>query len=125
MRNSPAYTTASTYINNLVPLYYIFSYIYRRNPFNFNFILLNHLIKIFLTFINPILFNFVLKAALLPYSWLITTYNYPFITSYKLIFKLLAMLMSSFNLEVAAPNSVITSALGSMLLNYLVFVVIK
>jgi len=50
MRNSFIYATASTYINNLVPLYCIFNYIYIKNLFNFNFIPLNYLIKGILTF---------------------------------------------------------------------------
>jgi len=68
MRNSPIYTTTSTYIGSLVPLCYIFNHIYAKNPFNFNFILLNRSIKNILTFINPISFNLALRAALLPYN---------------------------------------------------------
>jgi len=68
VRNSPIYTTASTNISNLVPLFYIFIYIYIKNPFNFNFILLNYLIKDILTFIVSTTLIFTSKAALLPYS---------------------------------------------------------
>jgi len=117
--NSPIYAIASTYISNLVPLYYIFNYIYIKNPFNFNFVLLNHLIKSILTFINFILFSLILKAASLPYNWLITAYNCPLMTTYKSIFKLLAILVSLCNLEVKMPNSIITSTLGGILFNYL------
>jgi len=107
VRNSPIYTTVSTYINSLIPLYYIFNHIYIKNSFNFNLILLNYLIKGILTFINPILFNFTLKATLLPYNWLITTY--------KLIFKLFAMLVSLYNVEIIIPNSIVTSTLSGIL----------
>ena len=68
MRNSPIYTTVSTYISILVPLYYIFIYIYIKNYFNFNFIALNHLIKIILTFIIFILLSFALQTILSPYN---------------------------------------------------------
>jgi len=46
MKKSPIYITVSININNLVPLFYILSLIYIKNlfNFNFNFILLNHLI---------------------------------------------------------------------------------
>jgi len=81
MRKSLIYTTTSTNISSLTPLFYTFIYIYIRNPFNFNFISLNHLIKDILIFIVPTTSIFASKAILLPYSWLITTYNYPFITT--------------------------------------------
>ena len=58
MRNSPIYTTASININDFTPLFYTFIYIYIKNPFNFDFIPLNHLIKNILTFIVPILSSF-------------------------------------------------------------------
>jgi len=47
----------SANINNFTPLLYTFIYIYIKNPFNLDFILLNHLIKNILTFIIPILFS--------------------------------------------------------------------
>jgi len=68
MRKSPIYATTSTNINNLIPLFCIFSFIYTKNPFNFNFIKLNYLIKNILTFIAFITLIFTFKAALLPYS---------------------------------------------------------
>jgi len=68
MRNSPIYATASTSISNLTPLYYIFNYIYIKNPFNLNFVLLNRLIKNILTFIDPILLILTSKATLLLYN---------------------------------------------------------
>ena len=54
MRNSPIYATAFTNISNLIPLFYIFNLIYIKNSFNFNFNLLNHLIKGILTLRVPI-----------------------------------------------------------------------
>jgi len=68
MRKSPIYTTASTNINNLIPLFCIFNLIYIKNPFNFNFILLNCLIKNILTFIASITSIFIFKTTLLPYN---------------------------------------------------------
>jgi len=68
VRKSPIYTTASININNFTPLFYTFIYIYIKNIFNFNFILLNRLIKNILTFIIPIILIFMSKAILLPYS---------------------------------------------------------
>jgi len=62
------YATTSIYINNLAPLYCIFNYIYIKNPFNLDFILLNYSIKGILTFITPISLILVLKATLLPYN---------------------------------------------------------
>jgi len=67
MRNNPIYTTTSTNISNLIPLFRTFSFIYIKNPFNFIFILLN-LIKGILTLIVPITLFFIFRAALLPYS---------------------------------------------------------
>jgi len=60
MRNNPVYTTVLTNISNFTPLFYIFIYIYIRNPFNLNFILLNYLIKSILTFIIFILLSLLL-----------------------------------------------------------------
>ena len=68
MRNSPIYITVSTNINNLVPLFRTFSFIYIKNPFHFNFIPLNYLIKNILTFIALIVSIFIFKTALLLYS---------------------------------------------------------
>jgi len=73
MRNNPIYTTVSTSINNLVSLFYTFNFIYIKNPFNFNIILLNYLIKGILTLILLIILIFIFKAALLPYSYSIIT----------------------------------------------------
>jgi len=58
----------STNINNLAPLYYILNHIYIKNPFNFNFVPLNHSINNILTFINPILLILILKVTPLPYN---------------------------------------------------------
>jgi len=79
VRNNPIYTTASTNINNFIPLFCTFNLIYIKNPFNFNFILLNRLIKTILTLIVLITLIFTSKTILLLYSWSITIYNYPFI----------------------------------------------
>ena len=68
MRKSLIYATASINISNLTFLFYTFIYIYIKNPFNFNFILLNRLIESILTFIVPTISIFISKAALLPYS---------------------------------------------------------
>jgi len=68
VRNSPIYITVSTNINNLVPLFRTFSFIYIKNPFHFNFIPLNYLIKDILTFITLIALIFTSKTALLFYS---------------------------------------------------------
>jgi len=65
VRKSPIYTTVSTNINNLTPLLYIFIHIYIKNPFNFNFIPLNYLIKGILIFMVPITSIFISKTALL------------------------------------------------------------
>ena len=81
MRNNPIYTSASTNINSLIFLFYTFSLIYTKNPFYFIFILLNYLIKSILTLIVPITSIFTSKAALLPYNWLTTSYNYPIMTT--------------------------------------------
>jgi len=62
------YTTASTNINNFIPSFYTFIYIYIRNPFSLNFVLLNYLIKGILTFINFILLSFTSQTALLLYN---------------------------------------------------------
>jgi len=68
VRNNPIYITTLVNISNLTPLYCIFNYIYRKNLFNLDFILLNCLIKNILIFINPIVLILTFKAALLPYS---------------------------------------------------------
>ena len=68
MRKSPIYATTSTNINNLIPLFCIFSFIYTKNPFNFNFIKLNYLIKNILTFIASIALIFIFKIILLLYN---------------------------------------------------------
>jgi len=60
MRNNSIYTTALANINNFIPLFYIFIYIYIKNPFNLDFVLLNHLIKNILTFIIFILLSLLL-----------------------------------------------------------------
>ena len=62
MRNSPIYTTASININNFIPLFYIFIYIYIKNPFNLNFVSLNHLIKGILAFKVSTMLTFASKA---------------------------------------------------------------
>ena len=81
MKKSPIYATASTSINNLTSLFYTFIYIYAKNLFNFNFILLNRLIEGILTFIVSTTSIFTSKITLLPCNWLITTYNYPLMTT--------------------------------------------
>jgi len=68
MRNNPIYATASTSINNFTPSLYTFIYIYAKNPFNFNFVLLNRLIKGILIFMVPTTLIFAFRTALLPYS---------------------------------------------------------
>jgi len=68
VRKSLIYATAFTNINNLTPLFYIFIYIYIKNPFNFNLILLNYLIKSILTFIVFTILIFISKATLLLYN---------------------------------------------------------
>ena len=113
MRNNPIYTTASAGISNLDPLAYTFILIYIRNPFNFNFIPLNHSIKGILTFIVFILFSLLSQTALSPYSWSITTYSCPLVINIKSVFKLLAMLMSPPYDIIAADND--TTTLGSIL----------
>jgi len=60
VRNNSIYIIASTNINNFNLLFYIFIYIYAKNPFNLNFIPLNCLIKGILTFINFILLSLIL-----------------------------------------------------------------
>jgi len=62
VRNSPIYTTASININNFIPLFYIFIYIYIKNPFNLNFVSLNHLIKGILAFKVSTMLTFASKA---------------------------------------------------------------
>jgi len=57
MRNNPIYATVSASINSFTPLFYIFIYIYIKNPFNLDFVLLNRSIKDILTFIVFILFS--------------------------------------------------------------------
>jgi len=57
MRNNPIYTTALTNISSFMFLFYTFIYIYIKNPFSLDFVLLNRLIKDILTFITPILFS--------------------------------------------------------------------
>ena len=59
IRNNPIYTTTSANISNFAPSLYTFIYIYIKNPFNLDFVPLNRLIKSILTFIVPILFNFL------------------------------------------------------------------
>jgi len=68
VRNNLIYTTASVNISNLTFLCCIFNYIYIKNLFNLNFVLLNRLIKGILTFIDPILLIFTFRAILLPYN---------------------------------------------------------
>ena len=68
MRKSPIYITISASISNLIPLFYIFNLIYIKNPFNFNLILLNCLIKSSLTFKALIASILIFKTALLLYS---------------------------------------------------------
>jgi len=65
MRNSFVYITMSTNISNFAPLLSTFIYIYIRNPFNFNFILLNRLIEGILTFVVPTTLIFIFKTTLL------------------------------------------------------------
>jgi len=60
VRHNPIYTTASTNISNFNLLFYIFIFIYIRNPFNLDFVPLNYLIKSILAFIDPILLNLAL-----------------------------------------------------------------
>jgi len=91
MRNNPIYTTALADISNFTPLFYIFIYIYIKNPFNLDFVLLNCLIKGILIFIIFILLNLSSQTTLLSYNWLTTAYNCPFITTYKLVSKLSAI----------------------------------
>jgi len=68
MRNNPVYTTTSTNINSFNPLFYTFIHIYIKNPFNLNFVLLNHSIKDILTFINFILLSLTSQTTLSPYN---------------------------------------------------------
>jgi len=68
VRSNPIYTTASTSINNFIPLFYTFIYIYIKNPFNLNFIPLNRSIKGILTFINFILLSLASQTTLSPYG---------------------------------------------------------
>jgi len=68
VRKSPIYATVSANINNFIPLFYIFSLIYIKNPFNLNFIPSNRSIKGILTFVVPITLIFISKTALLSYS---------------------------------------------------------
>ena len=123
MRNSPIYTTASINVNNFTFLFYTFIYIYAKNPFNLNFIPLNHLIKSILTFIISILLSLLSQTILSPYNWLKTTCNYPFITIYKLVSKLSTILVS-FYLDIVATNNN-TATLGDILSNFLYLVVTK
>jgi len=115
VRNNPAYTTALASVSNLDPLACTFILIYIRNPFNFNFILLNRSIKGILTFIAFILFSFTSQVALSPCSWSITACNYPLVINVKSASKLSAILVSPPCDVVAADNN--TTALGSILLN--------
>jgi len=115
VRNSFIYTTASTNINSFTPSLCTFIYIYIKNPFNFNFILLNYLIKSILTFIIFILLSFISQTTLSPYNWSITTYNCPLMTTYKLIFKLSAMLVSFYLNDITINNN--TTALNNIILN--------
>jgi len=68
VRKSPIYATVSANINNLAPLFCTFIYIYIRNLFSFNFILLNYLIKGILTFIVPTILIFTSRTTLLLYN---------------------------------------------------------
>jgi len=68
VRNSPIYTTAAASINNFTFLFYTFIYIYIKNPFNLDFVLLNCLIKSILTFIIFILLSLLLQTILSPYN---------------------------------------------------------
>jgi len=115
VRNNSIYTTASTGINNFNPLFYIFIYIYTRNPFNLNFVPLNCSIKNILTFINFILSNFASQTTLSLCSWLITAYNWPLITTYKSVSKLSTILVSSHPDIVATDDD--TAALSGIVLN--------
>jgi len=65
MRNNPTYTTTLANVNNFAPLLCTFIYIYIKNPFSLDFILLNHSIKGILIFIVPILFNLLFQTILL------------------------------------------------------------
>jgi len=116
VRNSPIYATASININNLAPLYYIFSHIYIKNPFNLNFISLNYLIKNILTFIAFISLILASKAALLLYNLLTTLYNYATVTIYNPLL-LPSILISPYLNIIATDNN--ATALGSILLNLL------
>jgi len=120
VRNNFIYTTASTNISNLIPLFYTFNFIYIRNLFNFNFILLNYLIKNFLILIALITSIFAFRVILLFCNWLITFCNYFIITTYN--YKLLFAMLVSLYLNIIAINNN-TTALSSILLN--VFIIIK
>jgi len=113
----------STSINNFTSSLCTFIYIYIKNPFNLDFILLNHLIKSILTFIIFILFSLLLQTTLSPYNWLKTAYSCPFVTTYKLVSKLSAILVS-FYLDVVATNNN-TTTLGGILLNSLCLIIIR
>jgi len=117
VRNSPIYTTASTGINSFNPSLYTFIYIYIRNPFNLDFVLLNRLIKGILTFIDPILLSLLSWTILSLCNWSMTNYNCPLVIGCELIFKLSAILVSLCP-DIVATNNNIT-ALGGILLNFL------
>ena len=91
--------------------------IYIRNPLSLNLFPINYLIDSNLIFAAPILLTLSLSNLLLLVIWSIMSYSCPTITIYNLV---LAILVSPLDPDfkiVAAVNSVVTSALGSILFN--------
>ena len=115
MRNNPIYTTALAGVSSFAPSLYTFICIYARNPFNLDFVLLNHSIKGILTFIIFILLSLSLQTALSPCNWSKTAYNCPLITTCKSASKLSAILVLFYLDVIAADDD--TAALGGILLN--------
>jgi len=88
-----------------------------RNPLSFNLSSKNLLINSNLTFAAPILLTLYLSAVLFSINWLTISCSCPTVIGcYKLVS---AILVSPPNLEVvAAVNSVVVAAFGSMLFNF-------
>ena len=121
VRNNPIYTTWSIDVGNFTPSYIILKYIYIRNPLSFNLFSINYLIEGNLIFAASILLTLSSSTLLLSIIYLTIFCNYPTITIYNSISTILVSLLDLDFKVVATIDSVITSAFGSILFNFLYY----
>ena len=105
-------------MGNFTPSYIILKCIYIKNPLSFNLFPANLLINSNLIFTAPILLTLSLSSLLLSVIWLTIFYSCPTVTIYNSISTILVSPLSLDPKVVAAVNSVVTGAFGSMLFNF-------